>query len=131
MQQISQLDWQNVCNQLKVSDHWKKCYLGFRMSTVIIVPGESDTKKCYVLDHSSMRAFFFTSDLVLRVRNAISDLSQAKAYVREGFYDKSLNTEIYADPKTHMWCIEDWELSYEEMDKFVAAVNNMPPYQLM
>lgn len=80
--------------------------------------------KVYLKDSISMGSFTFDTHEFCETFKAI-DLLKDVLYLREGFVDKSMNTDIYSPLKKFALSIGDLNTNYEGLKKIYDKINEI------
>lgn len=119
MQQESMEFWRKF-----VMDN-RKNFIGMSMATVVFDQKKTVAKdiEIWALDHVDIKVYRLQYEDLMAVRNGLSMLAKQGVHVREGFYDKSLNTEIFAPIERFTYTVFNLECTYPEIVNLCDKIN--------
>jgi hypothetical protein len=96
--------------------------LAFTMATVTVDTNGNDV---YFHDNSTLSYYHTDGPTLLRLGTALNELATLGVHIREGFVDRSLNTEVYSRIDKFRFTYQHLEFSWIEMSQLTFLITKM------
>lgn len=127
---VSYSEWSGLLQDIRSSvppGKMMECVKCLSFATIAMDP---ETRKVYMFDHIGLVVEKISFEALSEIHMSIYHLATNGIHYREGFYDRSLNTEMFASITKATFLIGHLEFTWPELLDTIAFLQKVPTYKL-
>lgn len=114
MEESSEDKFKELCTSVGMD---KDKYVFLPFATIVL-----DKDYCIVRDHVTMKCWQLQYKEIHYVYEHLNALIKNEFFLREGFVDRSLNTDMYSRIDKFKYCVLGMDTNYEELTKLISKI---------